>query len=102
MVLDVRGRTEWDAGHIPGVRNIPLGYLAERVADVPKTTPMIVHCQSGARSAIAASVLEMSGFSVVANLTGGFAAWSAAGNEVERTSRAPALPAASRSPVQVA
>ena len=102
MVLDVRGRAEWDAGHIPGVRNIPLGYLAERVADVPKTTPMIVHCQSGARSAIAASVLEMSGFSVIANVTGGFAAWSAAGNAVERTQRAETLPAANRSPLQVA
>ena len=102
MVLDVRGRAEWDAGHIPGVRNVPLGYLAERVADVPKTTPMIVHCQSGARSAIAASVLEMSGFSVIANVTGGVAAWSAAGNAVDRTPRAETLPAANRSPLQVA
>ena len=84
MVIDVRGRAEWDAGHIAGVRNIPLGYLAERVADLPKTTPIIVHCQSGARSAIAASVLEMNGFGVVANVTGGFAAWAAAGRPVTR------------------
>ena len=84
MVIDVRSHAEWKAGHIAGVPNIPLGSLAERMADVPRATPIIVHCQSGARSAIAASVLEASGFASVANTTGGFQAWAAAGQPVER------------------
>lgn len=83
-VIDVRGHAEWKAGHIAGVDNIPLGSLAERMADVPRTTPIIVHCQSGARSAIAASVLEAGGFASVRNTTGGFQGWAAAGQPVER------------------
>lgn len=84
MVIDVRGHAEWKAGHIAGVQNIPLGSLAERMEDVPRTTSIIVHCQSGARSAIAASVLEANGFASVGNTTGGFQAWAAAGQPVER------------------
>ena len=84
MVIDVRGHAEWKAGHIAGAQNIPLGSLAERMADVPRATSIIVHCQSGARSAIAASVLESNGFASVGNTTGGFQAWAAAGQPVER------------------
>ena len=102
LVIDVRGRTEWDAGHVAGARNIPLGYLAERVADLPKTTPIIVHCQSGARSAIAASVLETSGFGTVANVTGGFSAWAAAGYPVVRGEPAEMAEASDRSARQTA
>jgi len=83
-VIDVRGRSEWEAGHIPGVPNIPLGDLAERVDEIPADRPVIVHCQSGARSAIAASVLRARGVKDVVNLGGGFAGWEAAGNPVER------------------
>ena len=84
MVIDVRGHAEWKAGHIAGARNIPLGSLAERMADVPRTTSIILHCQGGTRSAIAASVLEANGFASVGNTTGGFQAWAAAGQPVER------------------
>lgn len=102
VTIDVRGRAEWDAGHIPGVRNIPLGYLVERIGDLPRTTPIIVHCQSGARSAIAASVLETAGFAAVANLAGGFAAWAAARQPVERGTSAPAADATDLSARRVA
>jgi hydroxyacylglutathione hydrolase len=78
-VVDVRGRAEWEAGHLPGVQNIPVGYLAERLAELPTDRPVIVHCQGGARSAIAASVLEARGLTNVVNLVGGYAAWQQAG-----------------------
>ena len=84
LVIDVRSPREWEAGHIAGVPNIPLGHLAERTRDIPRDSSIIVHCQSGARSSIAVSVLEANGFASVANLTGGIAAWIAAGNPVER------------------
>lgn len=83
-VLDVRGRSEWEAGHLPNVENIPVGSLAERMDEVPRDRPVVVHCQSGARSAIAASVLRAKGLTDVVNLTGGFVAWQAEGNPVER------------------
>jgi hydroxyacylglutathione hydrolase len=83
-IVDVRGRAEWEAGHIPGVENVPLGYLTDRLAEIPRDMPIVVHCQSGARSAIAASLLRAKGVGGVFNLTGGFAAWQAGGHPVER------------------
>ena len=83
-VVDVRGAAEWAAGHLPGVPNIPLGYLADRIGELPTDRPLVVHCQSGSRSAIAASVLRSRGMKNVVNLVGGFVDWQAAGNPVER------------------
>jgi hydroxyacylglutathione hydrolase len=82
-VLDVRGRSEWDAGHIPGAVHIPLGYLDERVAELPASAPVVVHCQGGTRSGIAASVLLRAGLSEVFDLAEGFAGWRQAGLPVE-------------------
>ncbi|CAN5918805.1 MBL fold metallo-hydrolase [soil metagenome] len=82
-VLDVRGRSEWETGHLPGVENIPVGHLVERLAELPHDRPLVVHCQSGARSAIAASVRRAQGMTNVINLSGGFAEWQACGQPVE-------------------
>ena len=90
-VLDVRGHAEWEAGHLPGVKNISLGFLSDRLEEIPRDRPLVVHCQSGARSAIATSVLRAKGFSNVVNLTGGFAAWQDAGHPVERSASSDAL-----------
>src|SRR5690606_29431567 len=86
-VLDVRGRAEWEAGHLPGVENVPVGYLADRLPQLPADRPIILQCQSGARSAIAASVLMAKGVRNVVNFTGGFAAWQRAGLPVIREER---------------
>lgn len=83
-VLDVRGNAEWEAGHLPGVQNIPVGYLTDRLQEIPRDIPLVVHCQGGARSAIAASVLQANGFENVADLEGGYAQWQAAGHPVTR------------------
>jgi hydroxyacylglutathione hydrolase len=82
-VIDVRGASEYDAGHLRGVRNVPVGYLTDHLGELPRETPLVLHCQGGARSAIAASVLRARGFTNVINMTGGFAAWDAAGLPVE-------------------
>ena len=94
-VLDVRGRSEWEAGHLPGVVNIPVGYLADRLGEIPRDKPVVVHCQGGARSAIAASLLRARGYTKVVNLSGGLADWEAAGNPIERAG-AVAEPAGAR------
>ncbi len=78
-VLDVRSASEWQEGHITGALHIPLGYLTDRLDEVPRDRAVVVHCQAGTRSAIAASVLERAGRGGVANLVGGFEAWTAAG-----------------------
>ncbi len=82
-MLDVRGQSEWMAGHVPDVKNIPAGYIANDIASLPTDRPLVLHCESGARSAIAASVLRSRGVKNVVNMSGGYAAWKAQGNPVE-------------------
>ncbi|HTK06203.1 MAG TPA: rhodanese-like domain-containing protein [Ktedonobacteraceae bacterium] len=77
-VLDVRGASEYAAGHLEGALNIPLGYLEQRLQEVPHEQEIVVHCQRGARSAIAASILAAHGFHQHIDMTDGFAAWEKA------------------------
>jgi hydroxyacylglutathione hydrolase len=83
-LIDVRGLAEWEAAHVPGVPNIPAGFVTDRLNEIPRDRPVVLHCQAGARSAIAASVLEARGYNTVLNLTGGFEAWRDAGLPVIR------------------
>lgn len=89
-VIDVRSSAEWEAGHIPGAHHIPLGELARKASTVPRERPVVVHCQGGARSAIAASLLQAAGVPDVLNLAGGFNEWRAAGLPMEEPAAAPA------------
>lgn len=84
-VIDVRGATEWDAGHIPNARHLFLGDLAETSDDLPRDLPIALHCQGGTRASIAASMLQAKGFTNVATLKGGMDAWNAAHLPVERS-----------------
>lgn len=83
LVLDVRAESEWAAGHLPGAMHIPLPDLEARIAEVPADQEIVLQCQGGGRSAIAASLLKARGHARVANLAGGFSAWVAAGLDVE-------------------
>jgi hydroxyacylglutathione hydrolase len=83
-VLDVRSQSEWDEGHLPHARHIMLGYLPERIAQIPVDKPVVVQCQTGGRSAIAASILQAHGVSQVINLMGGYRDWAAAGLPIVR------------------
>lgn len=82
LVLDVRGASEFSEGHIDGAVNIPYGLLASHAAELPHETPMIIHCQSGARSLIASSILDKLGFTNMINMIGGFEAWQRADQAV--------------------
>ncbi len=77
-VIDVRAPDEWVAGHLPGVQNIPLSHLVERLREVPTDKPVVLHCQGGGRSSIAASLLQTHGVRQVMNMAGGFGAWQQA------------------------
>lgn len=83
-VLDVRGASEWGTGHIPGAPNIPLGYLRDQLASVDTSRTIVLQCQAGGRSAIAASLLQAAGIKNVVNLEGGFESWESAGCSVEK------------------
>jgi len=74
-VVDVRNATEWAHGHLPGALHIPLGLLVERLREIPRGRPVVVHCQGGTRSAMAASVLLGRGVHDVINLRGGYDEW---------------------------
>ncbi len=86
QVVDVRRAGEWEAGHIGQAHLAPLNKFAALVGadsgaakkllpNFEMDRPVIVHCQGGYRSAIAASLLERAGFSMVVNVIGGFDAW---------------------------
>lgn len=79
LLLDVRTENEWREKHIGDSLNIPLSRLAQRLDELPRDQPIVVHCTSGYRSAIAASVLLREGFGDVADLVGGMAAWDSSG-----------------------
>ncbi|MEK6229955.1 MAG: MBL fold metallo-hydrolase, partial [Actinomycetota bacterium] len=77
VVLDVRSEREWREERIQRSLNIPLGRLRERLGEVPRGRQVVVHCASGYRSSIAASLLRGHGFDEIADLVGGIGAWAA-------------------------
>lgn len=74
-VLDVRNQTEFDEGHIDNAQHIMVGTLKNRIDEVDTDKTVIVQCQAGARSAIAASVLKANGIDNLVNMTGGYSKW---------------------------
>jgi hydroxyacylglutathione hydrolase len=87
QVLDVRRQGEWDAGHIEGADFYPLDRFKAALPSLDDAAPIAVHCKSGYRSMVAASLLQRAGHNVI-NVIGGFDAW-----EKEK------LPVASGAPV---
>lgn len=84
LLIDVREQAEYDAGHIPGITLIPMGEIANRLAEIPKDKMVVVSCQSGRRSSQVASFLQEQGYTNIHDLQGGFSAWQQAGLPVER------------------
>jgi rhodanese-related sulfurtransferase len=74
-VVDVRTEAEWKAARIERSLNVPLNHLRAQTRELPRDRSIVVHCQTGYRSSIAASILEREGFTGVVDLVGGFVAW---------------------------
>jgi glyoxylase-like metal-dependent hydrolase (beta-lactamase superfamily II) len=81
--VDVRRHAEHAAGHAPNTVNIPLDKLEADFVRLDPGVPTYVICQGGYRSSIGTSILENAGFHKVYNITGGTAAWIAAGLDTE-------------------
>ena len=86
LVVDVREPNEFATGHVLGAKNVPLARLDATGADLAKKKerPVIVYCDGSERSAKALASLKKQGFTRVANLSGGLAAWQQAGLPVEK------------------
>ena len=84
QLLDVRSPDEWEGGHIPNAHHIFLGELREHIAELDKTKPTAVYCDSGYRASIATSILKQEGFDCVCNVPGSWQAWTKAGFPVEK------------------
>lgn len=74
-IIDVREPYEWQIGHIPGARLVPLGTIAEEIPRLDKKRTIILYCKVGARSLHAAQQLARAGASDVRNLAGGIVRW---------------------------
>ncbi|MDB4870632.1 MAG: UBA/THIF-type binding protein [Gemmatimonadales bacterium] len=74
-IIDVREPYEWEIGHIPGARLVPLGNIAEEIPRLDKRRETILYCKVGARSMYAAQQLSEAGVSDVRNLAGGILRW---------------------------
>jgi hydroxyacylglutathione hydrolase len=79
VVLDARGRDEWNAGHTKGALHIYVGHLSQRLAEVPEDRPVAVFCNVGHRASLGASILLRAGYERVYTVLGSMTAWRAAG-----------------------
>ncbi len=75
QLIDIREPKEYDGGHILGARNIPLSQMRQRMKELRKDQPIYLYCQSGARSARAAMLLNKKGYQDINHLKGGFKKW---------------------------
>jgi len=74
-VVDTRDEHEWAAGHIPGAIHIYLPDISHRVDEIPPEAPVAVHCASGYRAGIAASLLEQAGLKRIIHVNGPYSDW---------------------------
>ena len=71
ILLDVRQPDEYEKGHVPGARSVPLQKLRDFSLEVTdRTTPLFVYCLSGGRSRLAANALRGVGYTDVTDLGG--------------------------------
>lgn len=78
VVIDVREPREWETGHIPNARHIPLGQLEAHITELLAESEVIFVCRSGNRSTTATKALARAGHPHALNMKGGMIAWSRA------------------------
>src|SRR4051794_10723265 len=85
-LVDVREESEFAAGHIPGAVHIGKGVIERDIeAKVPDaSTPLVLYCGGGFRSALAAEALQKMGYTNVVSMDGGWSGWVKAGFPTEK------------------
>jgi rhodanese-related sulfurtransferase len=86
LLIDVREDSEWAAGHAAGAVHIGKGVIERDIeTKVPvKSTPMVLYCGGGFRSALAADALQQMGYTSVISLDGGWRAYQQSGLPIEK------------------
>jgi rhodanese-related sulfurtransferase len=85
LLLDVRSRAEYAAGHIPGAIVVPHDSLAAALPTLnwQENRPIVVYCRSGRRTQLALSTLQAAGFTALSHLAGDMNGWQAAQQPIE-------------------
>ena len=81
QIVDLRGLTEYNDGHIEGAEHIFVGTLQDNLDKFSKNKQVVIHCQSGDRAAIAYSILRRNDFDDVRNYSGGMKEWMTNGGK---------------------
>lgn len=79
VFIDVRTTQEFNHKKIPGVINVPLNELSQRIPELQKYQKIYLHCEVGSRSEYACMILDQMGFSKTYNLIGGIFGWERSG-----------------------
>jgi hydroxyacylglutathione hydrolase len=79
FILDVRKESDWEKGYVEGAYHIYLGHVKDRLDEIPRDKKVVVYCDAGNNSTIAASILQKNGYEDVATVLGSMNAWKAAG-----------------------
>jgi len=74
-VVDTRDEHEWVAGHVPGAVHMYVPDVPHRAGEIPRDAPVAVHCASGYRAGIAASLLEQAGLKRIIHVNGEYSDW---------------------------
>jgi rhodanese-related sulfurtransferase len=82
QLIDVRTASEFEAGHIPGARHIPLADVQREAENLDRDAPVVLYCRSGNRSGPAADAFAASGWDAH-SIEGGLIAWDEAGFALE-------------------
>ena len=88
VLIDVRTKTEYDAGKINDAINIPVDELRSRLSEVPKDKTLYIYCQLGMRGYLAQRILMQHGYHSF-NLSGGYQLWNTCQREVELSQGTP-------------
>lgn len=85
-IVDIREESEWANGHLPGATHLGRGVLEVKAAKVfpDKDAPLVLYCGGGNRSALAADVLQVMGYTNVRSMAGGWRGWIAGGRPTEK------------------
>lgn len=85
-LIDVREHDEWEAGRIPNALHLSKGIIERDIETIvtESSTPIILYCRGGFRSALAADALKKMGYKNVISLNLGFRAWLEAGLPIEK------------------
>jgi rhodanese-related sulfurtransferase len=82
QLVDVRTNAEWEAGHLPGARHVPLEQIGTAAGEIDSGKPVVFYCRVGERSALAAEAFRGAGYEAY-TMAGGLVAWADDGRPLE-------------------